>query len=240
MVTAHERSSRAALNRALPMLSVFADWAQLHTHYATTTTSITTTATTLSTTVKANIATTTAVITTTTIKLHKQAPTRANQSLEDVAPPSMFADSPELTSTHKTTTTAATAWDESVYLADPALLRSEARARSGMRTAVASLRTVLEADLRANEHYAEHSAGPSKVTQNSKSAVRSNKVEVAEPVQQFLREHIELRGFLPLASHIEVTSCILRVCFCFIFNLLSIPLHGCRLRSSILTLSVAR
>ena len=205
MVTAHERSSRAALNRALPMLSVFADWAQLHTHYATTTTSITTTATTLSTTVKANIATTTAVITTTTIKLHKQAPTRANQSLDDVAPPSMFADSPELT-THKTTT-AATAWDESVYLADPALLRTEARARSGMRTAVASLRTVLDADLRANEHFAEHSTGPRKLTQNSRNAVKSSaKVEVTEPVQQFLREHIELRGFLPLASHIEVPS----------------------------------
>lgn len=221
MVTAHERSSRAALNRALPMLSVFADWAQLHTHYATTTTSITTTATTLTTSVKANIATTTAVITTTTIKLHKQAPTRANQTLDDVAPPSMFADAPELATTQ--TTTAAAAWDESAYSADPALLRTEARARSGMRTAVASLRAVLDTDLRANEHYQEFSTSANKrsagagagVVGTSKITSKSgSKSEAAEPVQQFLREHIELRGFLPLASHIEVISGICAL-FCF-------------------------
>lgn len=33
MVTGNERGSRVAMNRALPMLSVFADWAQLHAHY---------------------------------------------------------------------------------------------------------------------------------------------------------------------------------------------------------------
>lgn len=65
----------------------------------------------------------------------------------------------------------------------------ETRARSGVRASLSALREVLAQDLQSNEHH--------------KAGIKGVQLTKEEPVQ-FLREHIELRGFLPVAVTVEV------------------------------------
>jgi hypothetical protein len=73
---------------------------------------------------------------------------------------------------------------EDTYLASADTERVEVRARSALRAALGSLRPVLEASAAA----AQKSAQP------------------ADSGASLLREHIELRGFMPLAAAVEVHS----------------------------------
>ncbi len=73
---------------------------------------------------------------------------------------------------------------DSVFEADRTLLLSEGRSRSGMRASLSSLRSGLEADMSRYEE--------------------ANRSSSAEQTHLLLREHISLRGFLPLSAKYEV------------------------------------
>ncbi|KAJ1391009.1 Est1 DNA/RNA binding domain-containing protein [Ochromonadaceae sp. CCMP2298] len=83
---------------------------------------------------------------------------------------------------------ASAAWD-GVHYADAELLRVEVRCRSGMRASVAALQPALSWPQ------------PSGKSQRSDDTGGTG----AGP-RQFLREHVELRGFLPVAAGIEVST----------------------------------
>ena len=110
MVTGNERGGRAAMSKALPMLSVFADWAQLHAHYGQATpVSLTQDTNTTNTKGSAyaalkqsqNLAHTQAQTQGVGVGagvgggtgVKRRGPGATRPGLSDVAPPSMFADS---------------------------------------------------------------------------------------------------------------------------------------------------
>jgi hypothetical protein len=99
----------------------------------------------------------------------------------DVAPPSMFQDSASSCTPQLPGSASSQDWEDT-YLASADSERVEVRARSALRAALASLRPVLEADADAGQKGAQ---------QGDSSA-------------DLLREHIELRGFTPVAAAVEV------------------------------------
>ena len=173
MMSNNDRGCRSTMNKTLPMLSVFANWAQLHANYMHQTSH--------------------SVVPNTAMGSNKRSDADSSarhlQQEEDIAPPSMFQDSPpgSMRSAAPVPGSQSSQDWENTFLAVPELLRAEVRARAGVRASMASLRAVLEADVRSNEHFGTAGAPSS----------------AGEEGPQYLREHIELRGFLPLVSLIE-------------------------------------
>jgi hypothetical protein len=130
---------------------------------------------------------------------------------------SFSASTPASTPSAFSTTSAA--WD-SVHYADAELLRIEARSRSGMRASMAALQPALNPDPTNKTHgNTLHTGntgtgigtgtgvtGTLKSTSTSTSTGTGTGVgmEAGQAGRQFLREHVELRGFLPVAAAIEV------------------------------------
>jgi hypothetical protein len=96
MVTGNERGGRTAMNRALPMLSVFADWALLHAHYSSSSTAVPIDVVDLTASEYPNPSAAAASHPSQRSALKRGNPrVQANklpQQEEDIAPPSMFAD----------------------------------------------------------------------------------------------------------------------------------------------------
>jgi hypothetical protein len=156
-----DRERRARVNKTLPMLHVFGAWAQLHPHYL----SARPAASARSERTSREVTGLTAV-----------------EPADDVvAPPSMFQDSAGSCTPQVPGSASSQDWEDT-YLASVDSERVEVRARSALRAALASLRSVLEADA-ATGHTGPQSGGGG-----------------TNP----LREHIELRGFTPVAPAVEV------------------------------------
>jgi hypothetical protein len=127
-------------------------------------------------------------------------PHNMSPALDSVAPPAMFADS------GPSVAVPASSQDwESAHLASPTAERTEARARSALKAALSELAPYIEADLQRNQEAEQ----------------RHSDQQVPQEGSAYLREHIELRGFLPVAAHIEVSvlsgcliQCHLLTCCC--------------------------
>lgn len=126
-----------------------------------------------------------------------------------VAPPALFADSAPAGTPLILTTSQ---WDRA-FLASPELLRAESRARSGVRASVSALKAFITDDLQRNEHFS--AKDHQQRSQHSRphphrQPVGQSRAGVAEKTEeddvQFLREHIELRGFLPVSAIVEVSK----------------------------------
>ena len=179
-----QRRWRAPMNRLLPALTLFADWAALHEHYL------------------------------------GAAPAPANNSSTTTSGGSSGGSNSQ-----QQQLGGLSKW-EGRHLAGVELLRTEARARSGLRAALAGLKPLLEEDLRANPHHLQHpQVSPKPDVEQKKKKQRKGDGDPASgasaaPVARadgsstavagsgrgrLLREHLELRGFLPLAAKIEVS-----------------------------------
>lgn len=111
---------------------------------------------------------------------------------ESVAPPAMFADSSQTSSAAADPDLVSSQRWEETYLASTAAERTEARARSAVKAALAEAAPLLEAEAAR----AAHKKG------NDGQAL----VLGAEAGGGLLREHFELRGFLPVAARVEVRA----------------------------------
>jgi hypothetical protein len=86
-------------------------------------------------------------------------------------------------------------WEEA-HLAPPSAVRAEGRARSAMRAALASLLPAAEAAI---------TAGAEQESRRKEKLAHLQQESAEEGSEQaYLREHIELRGYLPLTGAIEV------------------------------------
>lgn len=170
MMAANKKGCRSTMNRTLPMLSVFADWACVQEQYLRTPDA--------------------PVLSSAREVIAGEEGPGADVA---AAPPALFADS--ASAAGAPLVLSAQDWDRA-FLAPAELLRAEIRARSGVRASISALRDVLAADLQKNEYSRTGSAGPGAQVHGSGE----------EAAVQFLREHIELRGFLPVALTVEVST----------------------------------
>lgn len=112
----------------------------------------------------------------------------------------MFADNSIATSAAADSDLVPSQSGEETYLASAAAERTEARARSALKAALVGLAPLLEAEV-ARAKQKGHSKAGTGVAPAARPATESGGGE------GLLREHIELRGFLPVAAHIEVRAC---------------------------------
>lgn len=146
-----EKGCKPALNRLLPALSVFCDWASAHSNYLLT-------------------------------------PSSSSSFSSEGHTNSPSVSAPQQSAVYASSTS---------FYASTDLLRQEARMRTEMRSSLSSLVSILEKDMDRNRGMNQpdyrggsdddHDDGPDQ-----------GKVRV-----HFLREHVELRGFLPLATRYE-------------------------------------
>ena len=211
-MSSNDRNRRSVLNSAFPMLSVFATWASTHSHYCSPAKP------TPALSLAQGLARNPLGGHRSTGELDEQHADRSSTHAEnvddnvDVAPPAIFQDEKIPSTSHAAAAAAdfpaelefssSQEWEEA-FLADSDLVRSESRSFSALKVAFSSLNPFIQ----------------STATRTGKRRAGKGS-EVGEQQQQqvphYLREHIELRGFLPIAAAIEVLFSLLRcLLYCF-------------------------
>jgi hypothetical protein len=170
--------SMKQLDNVLPLLNVFCLWSQQHHHYSIS-----------------------APMPMGAQKSDKVIPNgiHGHESAIDSGPdpPAIFAELSEKRSDR-------TDGGTTSFVATATLVRSEARARSGVKAAMANLEPLL-----VRYHYAtQHPQPPQHTASSNVNGSDSSRASTASATSGgtvLVREHIELRGFLPLSPGVDVS-----------------------------------